>query len=227
MSFASSRMLSLLPLAAGAITVVFVLLPGLKTGTSAFTGILTVELLLPLVGIAVILGQLPRRALPLALIVLFAAAAAGLVFRETIYRLVAPVPNAAAHLFLAGPVAGLAIGAGLVLPPGTRRWIVLPLLALAGAALAIATRLSDPALFAPAYFEAALGLQALILLAIAWPVASFAHPVLHTASRILGSWMIAVALLYGGAFVAARETSLTPPPFPPLPALEDMNGKAP
>ena len=37
------------------------------------------------------------------------------------------------------------------------------------------------------------------------------------ATRLGGSWMLAVALLYGGAFLAGRETQLSPPDFPPLP----------
>lgn len=225
MASVPSRLLPLLPLVIGG--VLSTILMTSEAGISAFSGILTVELLLPLVGVAIVLGQLPRQVLPIALVAFLAGAAFGLCFREMVYGLMAPIRGAAPHLFLTGPIACLATGAILILPPQSRRWIALPLLGLAGAALAIATRLSDPALFAPAYLEAAFALHLMLLLAVAWPVARFAHPALHTASRIFGSWMIAVALLYGAAFVAARDPSLTPPPFPPLPTETSAPGQSP
>lgn len=217
MAVVPSRLLSLLPILLSALAGAVLLLPGLTDGTSAFTAIFTVELLLPLVGIAVVLGQLPRRIRPWAVLALMTGASAGLLFRETLYSLMAPVPGAAAHLFLAGPIACALTGLILILSSTWRPWIALPVLPAIAAALAVATRLGDPALYAAHYLETALALQACILVAVAWPVACFSHPVLYTAARIFGSWMLAVALLYGGAYLAGRETGLTPPPFAPIP----------
>ncbi|TPP09902.1 hypothetical protein [Rhizobium glycinendophyticum] len=207
-------------LALWALAVGFILAPGLRNGSSPFTALATVELLLPLFGIAVLTGQLPGRFAAPGVFVLFIGGLAGLVFRETLYAILAPVPGAAQHLFLAGPIACAVTGVLLVLPLGWRPYMVLPFLPLAGAALAVATRLSDPTLFAPNYLASALALQASALFAIAWPVSRFPHPVLQVGSRIIGSWMLAVALLYGGAYVAGRDKSLTPPPFPPLAGIE-------
>ncbi|WP_156378571.1 MULTISPECIES: hypothetical protein [unclassified Rhizobium] len=215
-----SRLWSLLFLALWALTVGIILVPSLRDESSAFTALATVELLLPLFGIAVLIGQLPVRFAALGVLVLFIGGVAGLVFRETLYVLLAPVPGAASHLFLAGPIACAVAGILLVLPLGWRPYVVLPLLPLAGAVLAVATRLSDPTLFAPGYLASAFALQASAFFAIAWPVSRFSHPVLQVGARILGSWMLAVALLYGGAYVAGRDKSLTPPPFPPLAAAE-------
>lgn len=216
-----SRALCFLPLALGIALFSWLLLPGLQAGTSAFTGILSVELLLPVVGAGVVLGQLPRWPRLLSAVTLLAGAVAGLFVREDIYALMAPVREAASHLFLTGPIACLAVGITLVLPAERRVWIAPLMLTLAGAALAVATRLSDPALFSPHYLPAAFAIQTAIVVAVGWPIARLAHPVLGIASRIAGSWMLAVALLYGGAFMATREPALTPPPFPLLPVLQE------
>ena len=226
MALAPSRLLSLCTLVAALLAGGLLLVPGVQDGTSAFTAILTVELLLPLVGIAVVLGQLTRKHRLWTVLVLVLGVGAGLQFREMLYALMAPVPGAAPHLFLTGPIACALTGLVLILPPARRIWIAQLLLPVAAAAIAIAIRLGDPALFAPHYLTSAFALQACILIAIAWPVAGFPHPVLDTASRILGSWMLAVALLYGGAYVAGRETGVTPPPFPPIPADATTSGRA-
>ncbi len=220
MAVAPPKLLPPLALLSAALAGGFLLLPGLKDGTSAFTGLFTVELLLPLVGVAVVLGQLPGRIKTWAVLALILGAAGGLLFRETLYGLMAPVPGAASHLFLAGPLACAMVGLVLILPPAWRPWIALSLLPAIAAALAVATHLGDPALFAPHYLGSAFALQSSILLAVSWLVARFQHPVLHTASRILGSWMLAVALLYGGAYVAGRDAGLVAPPFPPIPVEE-------
>lgn len=226
MAIAPSRLVPLVTLAAALLAGGFLLLPGVHEGSSAFTAIVSVELILPLIGIAVVLGQLPQKQRLWAAIALVLGAGAGLQFRETLYSLMAPVPGAASHLFLTGPIACALTGLVLILPPNRRSWLALVLLPSAAAAIAIATRLSDPALFAGHYLPAAFALQASILVAVAWPVSEFSHPALHIAARILGSWMLAVALLYGGAYVAGKETGLIPPPFPPIPAEALATGSA-
>ncbi|RKE86125.1 hypothetical protein [Rhizobium sp. AG855] len=226
MSVTPSRLVPLIVPALAVLVFAVLLASGMQNGSSAFAAILTVELLLPLVGVAVVLGQLAQAQRVWALVAIVLGAAIGLLFREAFYILLAPVPGAAAHLFLAGPIACALTGLILILPPAMRAPVALPLLPVIAAALAIATRLGDPALFARHYLETAIALQVSILAAVAWPVAHFPHPVLQTASRILGSWMLAVALLYGGAYVAGRDGGLTPPPFPEIPFEENVGTHA-
>lgn len=211
------RLLSVLPLLLGAAAAATSLMPGLTDGSSAYAAIATVEFLLPLVGTGVLLGQLPRRVALAGLLGLLFGCLCGISFRETLYGLLAPVPGAAAHLFLAGPIACGLVGLVLVLPPVLRLWLSLPALAVAGAALAIATRLGDPTLFASHYRLSAPLLQAALIFAVALPVSTCQAPAFIIAARILGSWMLAAALLYGGAYLATRDASLTPPVFPNLP----------
>jgi GNAT superfamily N-acetyltransferase len=226
MVLTTSRFLSLIVLAVTLLAGGFLLLPGVQEGASAFAAIISVELMLPLIGIAAVLGQLPRGQRLWTVLALVLGAGAGLQFRETLYSLMAQVPGAAAHLFLTGPIACALTGFVLILPPKRRNWIAPVLLAPTAAAIAIATRLGDPAVFAQHYLASAFALQACVVGTVAWPAAKFANPALHTAARILGSWMLAVALLYGGAFVAGKEAGLTPPPFPPIPVEASVNGSA-
>lgn len=222
-----SRLLSVLPLLLGAAVAGTSLMSGLFDGSSAYAAIATAEFLLPLVGIGVLLGQLQRRSALAGLLGLLFGCLCGISFRETFYGLLAPVPGAAAHLFLAGPIACALIGLVLVLPPALRTWLSLPALAAAGAALAIATRLGDPTLFASHYRLSAPLLQAALIFSVALPVSTGQAPGFIIAARILGSWMLAAALLYGGAYLAARDTSLTPPIFPNLPQLSSPTVVAP
>lgn len=217
MPLSAIRLLSLLPLVAGAVAGALFLLPGLSDGTSAYAAIASVEALLPLVGLGVLLGQLPRRWAMASMLCLVLGSLAGLWYRETAYGWMAPVPGAAPHLFLAGPIVCALVGFALILSPRFRPIVCLPVFALAGMALAIATRLGDPVLFAEHYRWSAPLLQALTMLSIAWPASQIRNSSFTIATRIGGSWVLAVALLYGGAFLAGRETHLTPPDFPPLP----------
>lgn len=225
-------------LAVGAACLLASLALDLAAGRSwLLAGLCTAEHLLPLLGLGLLIGQLPRRTRSAAVLLLVAGALFGLVFREHVYLLIAPIPGAAANLFLTGPLACVLTGLALVLPRPARPHLALPLIPVVGAAIAISTRLGDPVLYAPHYLPAALLAQLWFIAAIAFPVARFDPPWLTIGSRIVASWMIAIGLLYGGAYLAAKDKSLTPPPFavlqgegalagfePVLPALDKAGG---
>ncbi len=217
MHFDAHRLLRLVPFGLGLAAAAIFILPGLSDGSSAYAGLASAEFVLPLLGVGVLIGQLPMRVAIVAVAVLAFGGVVGLWSRELVYGLLAPVPGAASHLFLAGPIACATVGLVLLLPPGLRPLFSLPAMAVAGAAVAIATRLSDPTLFAAHYPLTAPLLQAAIILSTAWAASVFRSPPAIIAARILGSWMFAAALLYGGAYVAARDTGLTPPAFAEFP----------
>lgn len=206
-------------------------------GNWLLASVFTAERILPLVGLGLLLGQLPRRALPFALASLVFGAVAGILFREPFFTLMARVPGAAAHLFLTGPIACVLVGVPLVLPRGARAWIALPLLPPAGAALAIGTLLGDPTLHEWSYRPLALAAEIWISATVALAAAAFDRTWLTVAARIFASWLIAIGFLYGGAYMAAKRTALEPPPFPALPAdgefpgfgrvLQELDGKEP
>ncbi len=206
-------------------------------GNWLLASVFTAERILPLVGLGLLLGQLPRRALPFALASLVLGAAAGILLREPFFALMATVPGAAAHLFLTGPIACVLIGLPLVLPRGARTWFALPLLAPVGAALAIATLLGDPTLHERSYRPLAFAAEIWISATVALAAAAFDRAWLTLAARIFASWLIAIGFLYGGAYMAAKRTALEPPTFPPLPVdgefpgfgrvLQELDGKEP
>lgn len=189
--------------------------------------VITAERLLPLIGLGMLLGQLPRRAAALSVTLLLAGAILGVTFRERAFELMAPVPGAAAHMFLTGPLACILIGVPLVLPQGLRPWLAVPLCAVAGAVLAIATVLADPTLHALSYLPATFAAQVWLVAALAAIFAAFDRPWLSVATRIFASWLVAIGLLYGGAHLAARRIAFEPPPFPTLPLEDDEAGFSP
>lgn len=176
--------------------------------------VLTVERLLPLLGLGILIGQLPRKALARAVVLLLAGIALGFVLREKFYELMAPVPGAAANMFLAGPMACLLIGFPLVLPRGIRPWLALPLLVPAGAVLAIAGLLGDATLHARSYLPSACFAEIWIVAGMAFLAAAFRQAWAMIGARIFASWLIAIGFLYGGAHLAAKQNGLVPPPFP-------------
>lgn len=204
-------------LAAGGVCLLVLLALDLAAGHRwLLLDLCSAERLLPLFGLGLLIGQLPQSARLAAALLLVAGAVLGLLLREHVYLLLAPIPGAAANLFLTGPLACVLTGLALVLPRPARPYVALPLVPLVAAAIAIATRLGDPTLYAPHYLAQALLAQFWFVAAIALPVMRFDPPWLSIGSRILASWMIAIGLLYGGAYLSARDKNLTPPPFAAL-----------
>ena len=129
-------------------------------------------------------------------------------------RLLDQVPRAATHLFYAGPIALIAIGGALA--AGARLWSWLTPLAAAivGAMLALVIKMSDPSLHDPLYTWTPMLIAAWLMAAIALTLRAFRHRWLAIFARILGSWLLAIGLLYGGAsLLPARK--LPPPVLAP------------
>ncbi|KAA3447389.1 hypothetical protein C7I87_27820 [Mesorhizobium sp. SARCC-RB16n] len=145
----------------------------------------------------------------------------GMLFRDRYLALMAGVPGATTHLFLTGPVSALAAGMLLLMPARARPWF-LPLVAvLIGAMLGVATTLTDPTLNDPAISLIAILIALWILAVIGLSGQAFWRGWFPIAARILGSWLIVIGLLVGGAAVATRPPVLAPlPPREPLPLPE-------
>lgn len=178
--------------------------------------VFTAERLLPLIGLGVLLGQMPARWRLAAAALVIAGGVAGVLLRHPVYDLLAPVRGAAAHLFLTGPIACVLVGAILVWPPRFRTVLALALAVPLGAALAIAVILGDPTLHERGYRIAAFTVEIWFVVVVALAAAGLAAAWSVTASRIAASWLIAIGLLYGGAHIASGKTVLEPPGFPPL-----------
>jgi len=203
--------LGLLAIAAAA------LLPGLKESPLArwiLADTLSPARILPLIGLGFALALLDAHAV-IASVLLFALGiAAALLAPDRLLALLDLNPKAATHLFFVGPISFLAIGAALV---GSDRWrtgLTPPAALIVAAMASLMIKLSDPSLHEPAYTWTPLLVTIWIVAAVALMLHAFRRPWFSIFARILGSWLLAIGLLYGGASLTPPKPGLTPPPMP-------------
>ncbi|MGG7516332.1 hypothetical protein ACQ3G6_00415 [Allorhizobium undicola] len=185
--------------------------------------ILSAERLLPLIGVGLVIGQLSPLPRIGAAIALISGMTLSLAFKQDVLSALARLPGAPAHFFLVGPLGCFCAGAILVLPPRLRPLPALPLLLAAGGFLALAADFSNPGLHDRRALPVGLGLMIWIILAIALPVSLQQKSWTATASRIAGSWLLAIGALYGGAYMAARQQALVPPEFSAAPPADGIH----
>lgn len=189
-------------------------------------GAVSAERLLPLFGVGILLSRVEERTRPWIVLLFGLGILLGIGQRENYYRMLAPIPGAAAHAFLTGPIACVLAGLMLVLPERQRPWAVLLLITPTGAAAGIGIVLADPTLHSRFY-------QPLAMIAVTWVVLGTGLVArmldgawLAIGSRVLGSWLMAIGLLFGGAQVASRQSDLAPPEFSVAPVGGDYPGFA-
>jgi hypothetical protein len=188
--------------------VMYVLAPDPVAGQVAFGLILPVQmygLVLPLVALGVAVALLDTGALIASLIVFALVLGAALANADRflfsyldVLALVVRYPVCAATMCAAG-------GLALVLPGWLRRWCVPFMAAVMGAGLGISIVLSGPGDEATDWFETAAGLTGLVIVSASGALgAALQGPGLTVASRILGSWLIAAAIMLGGLALAPK-----------------------
>ncbi|UVK51772.1 hypothetical protein DBIPINDM_005080 [Mesorhizobium sp. AR02] len=178
---------------------------------------LSPERIIPLAGLGVAIALARGRHVVVALVTFFLGVALGMLFRDRYLALMAGVPGATTHLFLTGPLSALAAGLLLIVPARLRPWVLPFAAVLIGAMLGVATTLTDPTLNDPAISLIAMLIALWILAVIGLSGQAFWRAWFAIAARILGSWLIAIGLLLGGAVIAARHPALAPlPPQAPL-----------
>ncbi|WP_330647268.1 hypothetical protein RPE78_14685 (plasmid) [Thioclava litoralis] len=132
--------------------------------------------------------------------------------------LIEPLPGAVSHKFYTLPIGALALG--LVLAPG--QWLtqrLLPVAALiSGGSYAVALKLSDPSSGGdPTIALSGLGLGVWILLCAACLGRIIPPRGTVIGTRIIGSWLIAIAVLYGSlGLIGNRLASPVPADTRPI-----------
>lgn len=188
--------------AAGAIVVAAVLLrPEVERSSLSWWiahAALTPERVLPLVGIGAALGLAPARLFFACVLLYGIGIALGFAVPAQLLVQASALPNIAAHNFLTGPVASLAAGCALVAGRRLRVWVLPPASVLAGIMLTLAILVTDPSLRDPSNRIAGLLLAFWIIGAVSLTLHAFRRGWFDLAGPILGSWLIAIALLYGG-----------------------------
>ncbi|KFE33937.1 hypothetical protein [Thioclava atlantica] len=181
--------------------------------------------LFPLVGLGIALALAPRRAAGTAAALWVAGMAAGLVFRVEIMAALQQIPGAITHHFLTLPISAIAIGATLALGRWPRPVLIQPAALIVGAMYALATKLSDPSYGgAPWIFAAGAALAIWLIGAVYLVLRSWNARWFEIAGRIVGSWLVAIGLLYGG--VALMGGKLKPKTQTPANAASE-NAPAP
>ncbi|MGB0085176.1 MAG: hypothetical protein WBP94_07385 [Rhodomicrobiaceae bacterium] len=178
------------------------------------------ERILPLVGLGVLLALGDIRQCLTGLAAFTLGIVLGFSFVDSFTSALAGLPGAKTHLFLTGPILSIAVGVALGAPKRIGP-VVLPVAAIiAGAMVAIALRLTNQSFHDPAAAAAGIAFAFWIPAAVSMTVWAFRQAWFQTAGRILGSWLIAIGVLYGGA-------SLISPRKPALPSLPQAPQLAP
>ena len=165
---------------------------------------------LPLAGLGLALAFVSPSQRRTAFFLFALGMALGFIFADPFLSTVALLPGAARSHFLVAPIMSVAVGLSLASPGWIRR-SVLPVAAIiTGAVFAIAIWLTDPSFRDLTITLTGIGVGFWILLAVCLTVRQFWQTWFEIAGRILGSWLIAIGLLYGGV-------SLMPPRELPLP----------
>jgi hypothetical protein len=192
--------------------------PGERSGVAwwILASLLSVERIVPLLGLGVALALLERRQAWTALGVFVLGAAIGFEFRPLFMAALAGVPRAADHLFLTGPLSSVAAGLLLIAPRRARAWLFAPATLVIGAMLAVAIGLTDPTINDIVIPCAGVIIGIWIVSVIALTASAFRHAWLPIGARIVGSWLLAAGLLYGSASLVPRPAA-PPAPVPPQP----------
>lgn len=187
-----------------------------------FSSALAYEHILPLIGLGAALALVSLRYRIAAFALFSLGIALGLMFAASFVSAVALIPGAVTHHFLTGPISSTAVGLSLAVPRWVRGW-ALPVVSamIAGAMCAVAIRVTDPNVQDPVIARVGIAVALWILTAVCLTASAFLQSWFETAGRILGSWLIAIGLLYGGASIIPPRRLSPPPQLPSSPLSRD------
>ncbi len=175
------------------------------------TEVFAPERVLPLIGLGVACGLVGARVFAATLVLFALGIAAGSVGQDWLLWVLYNVPEAPTHLFLTGPISCLAIGLALIPGAWLLPWLLPMVSIVLGAMLSLAIMLTDPSLHDPVFTWTPLLAAFWIVAAVSFTLHAFWHRWFQIFGRILGSWLLAIGLLYGGAELAP---AFNPPPPP-------------
>jgi hypothetical protein len=177
---------------------------------------------LPQIGLGVAFGLVSARVAYAAMVLFGLGIISGFVAEDLLLRILDTVPRAATHLFLTGPISYLAVGGALAFSPRLRSFAVPIAATIFGAMLALVIKMTDPSLHDAAYTWTPVLVACWIIVAVALTVRAFRRGWFLIFSRILGSWLLAIGILYGGASLIPKRERPPPPaievPVSPKPA---------
>ena len=167
--------------------------------------------MLPLIGLGAAFGLLAGRAIIAALLLFGIGVVIGLVAEDRLLWALDSVPRAATDLFMTGPISYLAAGAALVVSKKWRSIVALAAAIIVGAMQALIIKLTDPSLHEPVFTWTPVLIAVWMVVSVSLSLRAFRREWFIVAGRILGSWLIAIGLLYGGVSLVPKRGLLVPP----------------
>ena len=155
---------------------------------------------LPLIGLGAAFGLFGARVFIAALLLFAIGIACGLFAEDRLLWVLDTVPRAGTHLFLTARLRSYAAPAAA---------------AIFGTMLGLTIKLTDPSLHEPAFTWTQVLIAFWIVAAVSLPLRAFWRGWFPIFGRILGSWLLAIGLLYGGASLMPKRDQ--PPPAVAMP----------
>jgi hypothetical protein len=179
------------------------------------------ERMLPLIGLGIACGLVGRRVFAATLALFGLGVAFGFAAQGFLLASIYALARGPTHLFMTEPIAAIAIGLALI--PGTRwlPWLLPAAAPVVGAMLALAIFLADPRMHEPAFVWTPLFAAVWVVAALALTLQAFPARWQTIFARILGSWLVAIGLLFGGT---SLELNFKPPPPPTDTSKESTRG---
>jgi len=171
---------------------------------------------LALIGLGAALALIGARARIAALLLFTLGIAAALAAEDRLLASLDHIPRAATHLFYTGPMTYLAAGIALIGGARWRDWLAPAAALIFGAMIGLTIKLTDPSLHEPAFTVTPLLIAFWIPIAVMLTLRGFWRGWFPVFGRILGSWLTAIGLLYGGAALMPPKRE-PPPPAMALP----------
>jgi hypothetical protein len=170
---------------------------------------------LPLLGLGCILALVHPRLATFGALLAALGFWLGLHFLGTLITSIAARPAMANWVGLPGPIACVAVGLALAASGWLRYWLVPPAAMVIGAMLAIGIELADPDTDDPHFLLGASAASLWLIVAIAIIGRLCDRRWFRIATRILGSWLIAIGLMLGAAILLPRSKIGDAAPLPP------------
>jgi hypothetical protein len=185
------------------------------------------ERVLPLIGLGIAFGLVGTRSCIVGALLLGIGIALGFTFYKPILDPLWAIPSATQSNFMTGPIASVVSGLLLVGGQRWRPWLLAPAAGIIGLMLALAIVVTDPSLNDPTNRYAGVMIGLWIVSAVSLSLRAFRRGWFEIAGRIVGSWLIAIGLLYGGVALMPKATAPAPSLPPPSPELGPRSNAIP
>jgi hypothetical protein len=166
------------------------------------------EQILPIVGLGFAFGLVSLRIFFTALVLLIIGILGAFAAYDRIIFLLYIAWNPPSDFYLTGPISCLAAGLPLLSGERLRTWLLPVATFIVGAMLAIAIFLNDPSEGNLLFTCSPLVVAFWTMISVSLTVRAFRHNSLVIFGRILGSWTVAIGVLYGGASAALVLTPI-------------------